>query len=115
MSRLTGLQGYARLAREKLGNRLTADRFAGEVTANGPVPDAAVAVFFAVGPENAYQFEQWRPPLEALATRRPVVVIVDRPDTGRLVLATSTLPVRSRVSARKCSTTASASGRWTKR
>jgi hypothetical protein len=93
VSRLTGLQGYARLAREKLGNRLTAGRFAGEVTANGPVPDTAVAVFFAVGPENAYQFEQWRPPLEALATRRPVVVIVDRPDTGRLVLATSTLPV----------------------
>ena len=52
-----------------------------------------MALFFAVGPENAYQFEQWRLPLEALATRRPVVVIVDRPDTGRLVLATSTLPV----------------------
>ena len=40
-----------------------------------------------------YQFEQWRLPLEALATRRPVVVIVDRPDTGRLVLATSALPI----------------------
>ena len=93
MVRLAGLRGYARLAREKLGNQLTAGRFAGEATANGPVPDEAVALFFAVGPENAYQFEQWRLPLEALATRRPVVVIVDRPDTGRLVLATSTLPV----------------------
>ena len=86
MVKLAGLRGYARLAREKLGNRLTAGRFAGEVTANGPVPDEAVALFFAVGPENAYQFEQWRRPLEALATRRPVLVIVDRPDTGRLVL-----------------------------
>ncbi|HEU4547628.1 MAG TPA: CDP-glycerol glycerophosphotransferase family protein, partial [Microlunatus sp.] len=93
MVRLAGLRGFARLAREKLGNQLTAGRFAGEVTRNGPVPDEAVALFFAVGPENAYQFEQWRLPLEALATRRPVVVIVDRPDTGRLVLSTSTLPV----------------------
>ena len=91
--RLVGLRSYARLAREKLGNQLTAGRFAGEVTANGAVPDEAVALFFAVGPENAYQFEQWRLPLEALATRRPVVVIVDRPDTGRLVLATSSLPI----------------------
>ena len=76
MVRLAGLRSYARLAREKLGNQLTAGRFAGEVTVNGPVPDEAVALFFAVGPENAYQFEQWRAPLEALATRRPVVVIV---------------------------------------
>ena len=93
MVRLAGLRSYARLAREKLGNQLTAGRFAGEATANGPVPDEAVALFLAVGPENAYQFEQWRLPLEALATRRPVVVIVDRPDTGRLVLATSALPI----------------------
>jgi hypothetical protein len=93
VARLADLRGYVRLAREKLGNRLTAGRFAGEATANGPVPEEAVALFLAVGPENAYQFEQWRLPLEALAARRPVVVIVDRPDTGRRVLATSTLPV----------------------
>jgi len=72
---------------------VSAARFAGEVTANGPVPDGAVALFLAVGPENAYQFEQWRRPLEALAARRPVVVVVDRPDTGRVVLASSSLPV----------------------
>ena len=93
MGKLVGLRRSAQLVREKLGNRLTADRFVGEVRKNGPVPDEAVALFFAVGPENAYQFEQWRLPLEALATRRPVVVIVDRPDTGRLVLSGSTLPV----------------------
>ncbi len=93
MGKLSGLRRSARLVAELLGNRLTAGRFAAEVGTNGPVPDDAVALFFAVGPENAYQFEQWRLPLEALATRRPVVVIVDRPDTGRLVLATSRLPV----------------------
>jgi len=76
-----------------LGNQLSAGRFATEAAANGPVPDGAVALFFAVGPENAYQFEQWRRPLESLAGRRPVMVIVDRPDTGRLVLASSSLPV----------------------
>lgn len=93
MGRLSALRRFARLGRERLGNQLSAGRFATESTANGPVPDGAVALFFAVGPENAYQFEQWRRPLESLATRRPVVVIVDRPDTGRLVLGSSTLPV----------------------
>ena len=93
MGKLAGLRGSARLVAELLGNRLTAGRFAAEAGTNGPVPDGAVALFFAVGPENAYQFEQWRRPLESLATRRPVVVIVDRPDTGRFVLATSSLPV----------------------
>ena len=52
-----------------------------------------MAVFFATGPENLYQFEQWRLPLEHLASQRPVFVIVDRPDTGDLVLRTSSLPV----------------------
>ena len=93
MPSVARLRSYARIARERLANQLSAGRFAQESTANGPVPDEAVALFFAVGPENAYQFEQWRQPLEALATRRPVVVIVDRPDTGRLVLASSRLPV----------------------
>jgi hypothetical protein len=52
-----------------------------------------VAVFFATGPENLYQFEQWRLPLGHLARQRPVFVIVDRPDTGDLVLRGSSLPV----------------------
>lgn len=50
-------------------------------------------MFFATGPDNLYQFEQWRRPLEELARSRPVFVVVDRPDTGKLVLALSTLPV----------------------
>ena len=93
MGRLAQLRGVARLGAEKVANRLNARRFAITATENGPVPDAAVALYFAVGPENAYQFDQWRRPLEALATRRPVMVIVDRPDSGRHVLSTSSLPV----------------------
>lgn len=93
MGRTRRLLGIARTARERLVNQLSAGRFSSEAGGNGPVPDEAIALYFAVGPENAYQFEQWRRPLEALATRRPVVVIVDRPDTGRMVLGTSTLPV----------------------
>ena len=58
------LRSYARIARERLANQLTAARFASEAAANGSVPDDAVALFFAVGPENAYQFEQWQRPLE---------------------------------------------------
>lgn len=57
------------------------------------LPNGAVAVFFATGPENLYQFEQWRRPLEELASRRPVLVVVDRPDTGAEILSRSTLPV----------------------
>jgi hypothetical protein len=52
-----------------------------------------VAVFFATGPENFYQFEQWRLPLEHLALQWPVFVIVDRPNTGDLVLRASGLPL----------------------
>jgi hypothetical protein len=44
------------------------------------------------GPENFYQFDQWRMPLEHLALQRPVFVIVDRPDTGDLVLVASSCP-----------------------
>ena len=50
-------------------------------------------MFFATGPENLYQFEQWRLPLEHLGEQRPVFVIVDRPDTGDRVLQMSSLPV----------------------
>jgi hypothetical protein len=57
------------------------------------LPDGAVAVFFATGPENLYQFEQWRLPLEELAGSRPVLVVVDRPDTGAALLRRTALPV----------------------
>ena len=83
----------ARHAATLLRNRLAGPAFADRVNRRGEVPDAAVAVFFATGPENFYQFEQWRLPLEHLALQRPVFVIVDRPDTGKLVLQASSLPV----------------------
>src|SRR5215207_5927114 len=82
-----------RQAATLLRNRLAGPAFAGRVRERGAIPAAAVAVFFATGPENLYQFEQWRLPLEHLALQRPVFVIVDRPDTGDLVLQTSSLPL----------------------
>ncbi len=77
----------------RVRNQLAAPAFAARATRNGYLPQNAVALFFATGPDNAYQFEQWRRPLERLAERQPVFVIVDRPDTGELVLSTSSLPV----------------------
>jgi CDP-Glycerol:Poly(glycerophosphate) glycerophosphotransferase len=74
-------------------NRLAGPAFADRVRRQGGLAKEAVAVFFATGPENFYQFEQWRLPLEHLALQRPVFVIVDRPDTGELVLQASSLPV----------------------
>jgi hypothetical protein len=82
-----------RQAATLLRNRLAGPAFAGRVRSRNALPKAAVAVFFATGPENFYQFEQWRLPLEHLALQRPVLVIVDRPDTGNLVLQASSLPV----------------------
>jgi hypothetical protein len=74
-------------------NRLGSAAFARLAGRNGPIPCAGVALFFATSPDNLYQFEQWRMPLEQLARQRPVFVIVDRPDTGELILQTSSLPV----------------------
>jgi hypothetical protein len=83
----------ARAAATRGANELNAPRFARQAARRGAVPDGAVAVFFATGPENLYQFEQWRLPLEELASQRPVVVVVDRADTGTAVLERSRLPV----------------------
>ena len=82
-----------RAASTRAVNQVAGPGFARRVARSGPTPEGAVAVFFAAGPENLYQFEQWRRPLEELATRRPVVVVVERPDTGEAVLRGSTLPV----------------------
>jgi hypothetical protein len=84
--------------RSRIGNRLGARSFARQAAGTGPVPDEGIAVFFATPPQNAYQLEQWRRPLEALAAgsradRRGVFVVVDRPDTGRRLLETFRLPV----------------------
>jgi hypothetical protein len=83
----------ARAAGARLRNEVAAGGFAERASGNGLVPNAGIAVFFATGPENFYQFEQWRLPLEHLAEQRPLFVIVDRPDTGDLVLRSSGLPV----------------------
>jgi hypothetical protein len=92
-ARLAATIGPVRQAASLLRNRLAGPAFAARVRERGAVPEAAVAVFFATGPENFYQFEQWRLPLEHLALQRPVFVIVDRPDAGDLVLQTSSLPL----------------------
>ena len=76
----------------RIGNEVTTPAFVRQA-ARQRLPDEGVAVFFATGPENFYQFEQWRRPLEALASRQGVFVIVDRPDLGRLVRRASSLPV----------------------
>lgn len=93
-AQLTATIGPVRNAVTLLRNRLAGPAFANHLRQQQPtVPTAAVAVFFATGPENFYQFEQWRLPLEHLARQRPVFVIIDRPDTGDLVLRSSALPV----------------------
>jgi hypothetical protein len=80
-------------ARARLQNYAASPRFATRVRRSGSIPYGAVALFFAAPTENMYQFELWRRPLERLAASRPVFVIVDRPDTGQQVLASSALPV----------------------
>jgi CDP-Glycerol:Poly(glycerophosphate) glycerophosphotransferase len=94
LTRLGGRTGQAaRAAGARLRNEVAASGFAERAGGNGPVPNAGIGVFFSTGPENFYQFDQWRLPLEHLASQRPVFVIVDRPDTGDLVLRSSALPV----------------------
>jgi hypothetical protein len=74
-------------------NAAEAGRFAERAEQNGMVPNGAVAAYFCTGPDNLFQLEQWRRPLEHLARSRPVFVVVDRPDTGQALLERSTLPV----------------------
>ena len=83
----------ARVAGARIRNELRARDFADRAGANGMVPNGGVAVFFATGPENLYQFDQWRRPLERLAERLPVFVITDRVDTGERLLQTTSLPL----------------------
>jgi hypothetical protein len=82
-----------RTASTRAANQAAGPRFAARLARGGPPPVGAVAVFFSGGPENFYQFEQWRRPLEELAAHRPVVVVVERPDTGEAMLAGTALPV----------------------
>ena len=99
LSRLPGFRQARRTAGlggeavRRLRNAAAAGGFAEQAERNGYVPDGGVAVFFCTGPENLFQLEQWRLPLEHLAQSRPTSVVVDRPDTGAAVLERSTLPV----------------------
>jgi hypothetical protein len=93
VSRLPQVRSLTRELKSKVANTLTAGAFAKIANGNGPVPDDGIAVFFGVGPENGYQLEQWRLPLESLARRRGVFLIVDRADTGRYLLETFNLPI----------------------
>jgi CDP-Glycerol:Poly(glycerophosphate) glycerophosphotransferase len=94
LTRLGGRTGrVARVAGTRLRNEVAASGFAKRADSNGLVPNAGIGIFFSTGPENFYQFEQWRLPFEHLALQRPVFVIVDRPDTGDMVLQSSSFPV----------------------
>ncbi len=77
----------------QLRNAVGANRFAAASDRNGPVPSGALALYFCTEPANLFQLEQWRRPLERLASTRPVFVIVDRPDTGAALLQRTTLPL----------------------
>ncbi|SDU98483.1 CDP-Glycerol:Poly(glycerophosphate) glycerophosphotransferase [Microlunatus sagamiharensis] len=101
-TRLPELPGARRAARvhglgaealRRIRNAASSRGFAERARRGGEVPDGGVAVFFCTGPENLFQLEQWRLPLEHLARTHGVFVVVDRPDTGEAVLARSTLPV----------------------
>jgi hypothetical protein len=90
---LPKVHSLTRELKSKVANTLSARAFEKIAGSNGPVPDDGIAVFFGVGPENGYQLDQWRRPLESLARRRGVFLIADRADTGRYLLETFALPI----------------------
>ena len=92
-ARLRRAAGLGAEAVRRARNAAEAGGFAERAEQNGLVPRTGVAVFFCTGPENLFQLEQWRLPLERLARSRPTFVVVDRPDTGAALLERSTLPV----------------------
>lgn len=84
----------SRAAVTRIGNEVAAPAFARRATSIARASPDAVAAFFATGPENLYQFEQWRRPLEAYAaSTRPVFLVVDRADTGSQLRGSTALPV----------------------
>jgi hypothetical protein len=92
-ARLRRTAGLGAEAVRRTRNAVAAGGFAGRAEQNGMVPNAGVAVYFCSGPENLFQLEQWRRPLEHLASTRPTFVVVDQPDTGAALVERSTLPV----------------------
>ncbi|KAA1423691.1 CDP-glycerol--glycerophosphate glycerophosphotransferase [Mumia zhuanghuii] len=91
MHRFRRLARIAAQARTQVRNRLDRGSFAARCNTDPAALGAPVALYFADGPENLYQLHQWDRVLAALPW--PVVVIVSRPDTGRRVLAETSLPV----------------------
>lgn len=86
----------ARRGRGFARNQLATRGFAARSAVNGAIPDGAIVLFFGTTPDNIYQFEQWRRPLEQLAATPGlpgVGVVVHRADTGDAVLARTSLPV----------------------
>jgi hypothetical protein len=60
----------------------------------GPQPPRArILAYFGSGPEYLYQIRDWLEPLESLAGRTPVAVVVRDPDVALRVQETTTLPV----------------------
>ena len=92
-ARLRRAAGLGAEAVRRARNAAAAGSFAERAEQNGLVPNGGVAVYFCTGPENLFQLEQWRLPLERLARSRPTFVVVDQPDTGAALLERSTLPV----------------------
>ncbi|WP_370618822.1 CDP-glycerol glycerophosphotransferase family protein [Mumia qirimensis] len=91
MHRLRGMARIVSRASRQVRNRLERSTFASRCNSDPRALAAPVAVYFADGPENLYQLRQWDRVLTALPW--PVVVVVSRPDTGRRVLAETSLPV----------------------
>lgn len=91
MHRIRRLGQVARRGGALVRNRLDRRSFAARCNSDPAALDAPLALYFADGPENLYQLHQWDRVLAALPW--PVVVIVSRPDTGRRVLAETSLPV----------------------
>lgn len=97
VARVAGVRATRRAARitrvtsTVASNRLRARTFAAECAADPRGADAELAVFFADGPENLYQVEQWTRLVEQLPY--DPAVIVSRPDTGRLLRRTTSLPL----------------------
>ena len=83
----------ARELAARVRNAVVAPAFSRAAAGVDELPVGGVAVWFATGPANRYQFDQWRRPLEELARQIGVFVVVDRPDTGAAVRERTTLPV----------------------
>ena len=74
-------------------NLLGARRYTREALGIQDVPRGAVVVHFAATPAEIYQLEQWAELLHTVDQERPVRIVVNRPDVGRLVSQRTGLPV----------------------